>query len=66
MQSSVRVTKPRGIIHSLFVEENQFPLWSSSDCFKKKQKTITSVASQLFPIKLHQFQADFAFERTHE
>lgn len=26
VQSSVTVTKPRGIIHSLFVEENQFPL----------------------------------------
>lgn len=25
VQASVGVTKPQGIIHSLFVEENQFP-----------------------------------------
>lgn len=27
VQSSVTVTKPQGIIHSLFVAENQCPLW---------------------------------------
>lgn len=48
-QSSVRVTQPQGIIHSLFVEENQFPFVEWSSFCPQQIYRIPSAASQRFP-----------------